>query len=252
MTKLYENISSDVFEKQKTITYKQYRNENRYKYKEKALFFKTHTIEKKESYQVVGYLKTENKKMTGDRIILFPDSKREFPVINKKPKFYQTIGYIQVGKTEYIAVIRKSYLIFILILLLLLMLLWILFGKHIKTPVIDDSIGDIINSSEPDMNGTITFPGFDSVYDLGKDDCLYMTNPKENDVYFEYSIVNANNNTEVYKSDMVPPDKSLPVKLYELLGSGTSNIKICINTYDIDTMQSCTPFIYNNIKVSIQ
>lgn len=52
-----------------------------------------------------------------------------------------------------------------------------------------------------------------------------MTNPKENDVYFEYSIVNADNNTEVYKSDMVPPDKSLPVKLYELLGSGTSNIK---------------------------
>lgn len=45
--------------------------------------------------------------MTGDRIILFPDSKREFPVINKKPKFYQTIGYIQVGKTEYIAVIRN-------------------------------------------------------------------------------------------------------------------------------------------------
>lgn len=248
MANMYMNISSDVSEKQKYISYKQKKE----KYKVKTHFLKNKTVENKDSYQVIGYLKTKNKKMTRDRIILSQTERYEFPVISKKPKLYRTIGYVQVGKNKYIAVIQKLYLILLIILLLLVLLTIFFQGKHVKTPVIDDSIGDVVNTSEPDENGGTTFPGYDSVYEFSKNEYLYMSNPKENNVYFEFVIINVDANKEIFKSDMVPPDKALPVNLYDLLGSGITNIKVLVNTYDIETMEPCTQFNNDNIKVTIK
>lgn len=89
--------------------------------------------------------------------------------------------------------------------------------------------------TQPD-NGSIEIPCYFDLY-LKTNEPLKLINPKENNVYFVYTIYE--NGEQIYKSKAIAPDTMILSRLPYLLPVGEHNLVFDISTFDIETQEPC-------------
>lgn len=168
------------------------------------------------------------------------DGSREYVVKEKYHGF--TKEYICIGNDEYICVKNKVCCLFLLLLMLSLCIGgWFMLSDNSSVkPDIKISGEDIqpyhpIDESEDEM---IEVPGFSKSYTVSaKNSEIYLTNPEGNTVLFKYTL--SENGHELTTTDYIKPNKMVRANLYKLLGKGTHQIDMLIETVDKETYAVC-------------
>ena len=66
---------------------------------------------------------------------------------------------------------------------------------------------------------------------------LSLINPEENTVYLVYTIYE--NNEQIAATKAIKPGNMTDINLKDILSTGEHSLTIKINTYDIETHESC-------------
>lgn len=161
------------------------------------------------------------------------------------------VGYLKVADNTYIAILKQSILIPILLSIIFLGfiigLLWTCFNPiptTLDTPTLKFEQGSDWDGNMP-QNGeqskenaeSIEIPGYSELYVSSKSPNIQLINPTGNTVYFVYTLLE--NDTVIYETKAIAPDKMLEVNLKELLSIGTHTISFQISTYDVETQAAC-------------
>ena len=149
---------------------------------------------------------------------------------------------------------KKRNIIFtVLCLIILILLIALLYrqnadGDHnerVETPttaldIEDDNAwdGKMSGSAEtaPDME-TIAIPGYANLYVSDESRTIRLVNPEDNTVYLQYSILDGEE--VIYETKAIKPGNMVEADLYSLLAPGEYELSFTINTYDINTQESC-------------
>lgn len=173
---------------------------------------------------------------------------KDFHLFKPESARIRTKGYAYLGKNRFVRVERRLSLLIILIPLLLLLLFCGIFYCNNDNDRDDDGgidIEDAVDYSDDETGAAddaiveyTEIPGFvDKTYtDL--DRVIKLYNPKGNTVYFQYLLYE--NDEVIFETDWIAPNKMVEYNIYENLSSGSHDIKIVINTCDIDTYAVCS------------
>lgn len=202
-------------------------------------------------------------------------------IINKKQgKFSFLIGYIKVDENTYIGVYNRIFFIiwwfpFVFLLLLIIGFSSCCSSCSLKSCGKDRYIEESIESKIPSMKniadtvlsdgnvtnddkfipeeGSIEFSGYDLVYADAESPYILLENPKSNDVYFTYTIINNETNKVILpETDLIKPGTALKWNAYETLTTGEYQVSMKIFTYDMeDTSITYTPAVMNKVTVKI-
>lgn len=218
-------------------------------------------IEKNDTPSIIGEIKlstiADDKKT--DKVIIESNSKTfTYELIqqqknsdSRKKTQKNIMGYIKVDNNTYVAVLKKSILIPIILLFAFLgILIGMLYLQFRANPTTTDTPDlEIAQGSDWDGNmpsngeqskantDTIEIPGYSELYVSSENPSIQLINPELNTVYFVYTITE--NDTVIYETKAIEPNKMVEVNLQELLSKGEHNLKFQISTYDIETQASC-------------
>lgn len=92
---------------------------------------------------------------------------------------------------------------------------------------------------EDNQAPSIIIDGFTTANVTEKNPYIWLANPSENNVYFEYHIFDENG-TEIFVSDYLPPeeDKGVNFEPRKYLDKGERVLTFTINTYAIDSLEA--------------
>lgn len=202
---------------------------------------------------IVGYtnLKQRRKKKKQEIGTLLFGETPIAPVYKEKSTLKSVKGYFQVSvsKNEFVAFERPHLLLFLLpILLVLLLSLLVAFcgrsdGSLITDnpwmPTIDQHISDSTAAEEKPTVPQIKIAGFSAWHvPAGQTENIpiALKNPEGNPCYFSFSIVMADTEEILYRSDMVPPGEAIrKISISKPLTAGTYSAKILIHTNELET-----------------
>ena len=85
---------------------------------------------------------------------------------------------------------------------------------------------------------SIEIPGYAEMHLSAENKEIQLINPKDNTVYFVYTIKDDDDNV-IYESQAIEPNKMISVNLYDLLEVGEHKLFFAISTYDIETKAPC-------------
>ena len=161
------------------------------------------------------------------------------------------VGYLKVDDNTYIAILKQSILIPILLtfsgMAILIGLLYTCINP--PQPISNTSSLEFEQGSDWDGNmpqngkqskantDSIEIPGYANLYVSSENPNIQLINPTGNTVYFVYTLLE--NDTTIYESKAIEPDKMINVNLKELLPIGTHTISFKISTYDVETQAAC-------------
>lgn len=97
------------------------------------------------------------------------------------------------------------------------------------------------NKRDPMIDEGIVIPGYSGLFVSEDKPYVYLNNPEENTVYFQYKITDEQG-TVLYEnsdSELIPPGKSAKADMYSMLPKGKHKIIISVNTYDTVTTEQC-------------
>ena len=108
---------------------------------------------------------------------------------------------------------------------------------------------DIVYETEREVNKkqeTIEFPGIDSRYVITEErKIIRLINPKNNTVYFRYSIYKGKD--KIHKTKYIEPNKMVEVDLWNILERGEYNIIVSVDTRDIETNKQTTSVNFETV-----
>lgn len=207
---------------------------------------------------VIGSIKLSTIKQTKnvDKVIIESNNETfAYKLIHNndtnKNKCHNIIGYVLVADNTYVAVLKKSVIVPILLCIafigIIIGLLWTLFKPTPvtpDTPSLEFEQGSDWDGNMP-QNGeqskanseSIEIPGYANLYVSSKNPNIQLINPTGNTVYFVYTLLE--NDTTIYESKAIEPDKMINVNLKEMLPIGTHTISFKISTYDVETQAAC-------------
>lgn len=140
---------------------------------------------------------------------------------------------------------NKNRIIIGLIIVLILMMLLLLF-KSCNTSPQQKKYNDLeieqdkkidSNNQKGKNTDTISIPGYSDITISDKNKNLSLINPEENTVYLVYAIYE--NNEQIAETKAIKPGNMTDVNLKDILSTGEHSLTIKINTYDIETHESC-------------
>lgn len=239
-------------------------------------------LEKDESTSGIEYNNCEsNSDVLCKEVYKKDEEVNYYYIINKKQgKFSSLVGYIKVDENTYIGVYKRIFLIIWWFPFILLLLLIIGFssccsscslkleGKdgYIEEDIENktSSVKNIADTVPSDGNvtnddkfipeeGSIEFSGYDLVYADSESPYILLENPKSNDVYFTYTIINNETNEVILpETDLIEPGTALRWNAYEVLSAGEYQISMKIFTYDMeDTSITYTPAVMDKVTLKI-
>jgi len=159
--------------------------------------------------------------------------------------------------------IKKTYVVAITILGVLLIggISFLLFGKDILLNKEDNTISEEIENEQllaQDLNTLVEeakevefteFFGYDSL-DINKDNpTITLRNSSNNKVLLQYEVFN--NDSSIFKSEMLKPGDITKVNVYELLDKGEHTLEYHISSYDQLTQGLLTSDIIQKQKIVI-
>lgn len=87
-------------------------------------------------------------------------------------------------------------------------------------------------------NEFTSIPGFNTIVVNEKQKEIQLYNPKENTVYFIYTITDMSGK-ELYKTDAIGPGNAVKWNVYNTVGLGTQTLFFKIACYDVETYKEC-------------
>lgn len=164
------------------------------------------------------------------------------PVGYHKKRINRIAGYIRCGEDEYIAVMKKNWIMFFLILLGIAAITIgvIYFSNMNKGPKLDANAKDYVSKLEKPDNWDptkIAVPGYPDFVIKEGDEFAYvaLSNPDFNPVYFKFEVIMTDTNELLYETDLIPPGKAvtqIPIK--KGLKSGKYDLTIKVKSYSLD------------------
>jgi hypothetical protein len=229
------------------------------------------------------YYESDNDKLYDEEEYdeLYDEEVNYYYIINKKQgKFSSLIGYIKVDEDTYIGIYKRIFLIIWWFPLILLLLIIIGFSscysscslklgvkdKHVEGSIGDKNLniktladtvlsdGNVTNNDKfIPVEGSIEFSGYDLVYADSESPYILLENPKSNDVYFTYTIIdNETNEVILPETGLIKPGTALKWNAYETLTEGEYQVSMKIFTYDMeDTSITYTPAVMNKVTLKI-
>lgn len=214
-------------------------------------------VQGKTNAKVIGsvHLKETNKNNVDTLIVESHDCTFNFEVENDTSSS-SVIGYVLVFDNTYIAIKKGSILPIILISVAVVCIIGaiLMFTQPQKQIDINpDGVPtdlQIANGQEWDgnlpQNGeqttasaeSIEIPGYAEMHLSAENKEIQLINPKDNTVYFVYTIKDDDDNV-IYESQAIEPNKMISVNLYDLLEVGEHKLFFAISTYDIETKAPC-------------
>ena len=154
-------------------------------------------------------------------------------------------GYGQLVNGEWVALCETNRKLLLILLSALGLSASSLFGmyalSHAKT---DGKNGlefegiDITDESEiPAIVDYTQIPGFYDITATDEHPYLRLQNPESNSVYFMYTITEYDK--VIYSTKAIAPGKMVECNLLDILIKGTHNIKVTVQTFDIETEVEC-------------
>lgn len=142
---------------------------------------------------------------------------------------------------------KKSLIPFFLLIMFFVILLgslWFNRGKISELTGIDlddmiDWDGENKKNDSQEIKEQTTIPGFVDLKITKDDPEIQLGNPKENTVYFVYTITNKKTNKVVYQTKGIKPGKAVMWNPYDNLKKGTYDLAVVIDAYDLETMRGC-------------
>lgn len=150
---------------------------------------------------------------------------------------------------------RKRIIRFTLLFILIVIVIWLLRGcGGCSKPIIPGSTDtkqgtslDIAEDNEWDgtmsdnrpkaSSESIIIPGYSDLYVSNEAKTIKLVNDVENTVYLQYNIYEGD--SLVYESQAIKPGNMLEADLYSLFTQGEHELRLQINTFDVDTQQTC-------------
>ncbi len=204
---------------------------------------------RKGNIQVVGSMNPQKPISTknSDLMIIESDGKEHlFEITSSKARI---LGYLEVEENTYVSVVKSNCRVWMIILILLLGLgLGILWNEmnleSLATGIQDDFFveeGDDIVYDEPiyqeSVQETITIPGYANLIISSDMPSISLINPEGNTVYMKYIILEGK--TIIYETKAFEPNKMVKVNMRELLSVGEHCLNFLIQTFDLETQESC-------------
>lgn len=169
------------------------------------------------------------------------------------------VGYIEVGKKNYVATVKNVFAQRLIVLLIILVMPFVVFedarlfvasivnelfvnkGENIKAPDLDpnaqDWQGHLPQEENKGQGKGIQIPGYKTIrLKAGQtNQAISLVNPAPNACYFTISFVLADTGEVIYKSKMVAPGKGLySAKLTRPLAAGKYNMILKYETNSLD------------------
>ena len=191
--------------------------------------------------RVVGEI--VNKNCTNDSVLEYENKSLNLGIVGYHKKAINRVGgYINCGENEYIAVMKKNWLMFFIILAAILSIIIgsIYFNKINNSPKLDTNANDYVANLKKPENwepNKIAIPGYPEIKAKEGDEFAYVAlwNPEYNPVYFKFEILMNKSNEVLYETNLIPPGKAITkIPLKKGMKPGTYDITIKISSYSLN------------------
>lgn len=221
------------------------KNGNRWGYYSKKKIKKMYPNGGEKEIKVVG--EVVEKKRSNDYILESDNKELKLGVVGyHKNGINKVAGYMKCEEDEYVAVMKKNWLMFFIMLASVLTIAVgaIYFTKIDKGPSLDANANDYVSKLEKPENwdpNKIAIPGYPEIKAKEGDEFAYVAlwNPDYNPVYFKFEIVLSDTNEVLYKTDLIPPGKAVTkIPLKKDMKPGTYDITIKISSYSLENYKT--------------
>ncbi len=189
--------------------------------------------------------------------------KLNFVISNAPKKLHRTVCYVPVGGNDYLVYQQlpvAAALAPVGTVAAAAAVGYLVYAGHLGVPDLPKNplgiastvnIGGDGSDTEAEME-SIDFAGYDMVSVSASNPYVLLQNPESNDVYFSYVLSDASGN-EFMRTDLIPPGKALQWDAKKDLGSGTHNVKMHIDTFDmVDTAIPYNAMNYDKVTVVVE
>lgn len=198
-------------------------------------------------YIIAGDLKKEKKENSIGILLGENQSIDIFPYVSKLRMTEKIVGYINVDDREhndvFIRIIKRTYKKYLFILLFLFFAIALIGGliflnstkdkPNLDENAISYHVDGLVNKDP----SNISVPLFTQI-NIDKSTmkgAVHLANPEGNPCYFEYHIILKEDNTEIYRSDLLEPGTAVPnFKVNRELNEGIYPALMQIKTYSLN------------------
>lgn len=205
---------------------------------------------RKNNMKVIGAINPKKQTYKKNREQLFIESQGKEYVLDIKHSFLPSLGYLEVGKSTYVSIVNPNCKVWCMLLVVLCLGIALMgYFDEMKTVWLENEIvdefltedGEDIMYENPiekeSVQETITIPGYANIRVSSESPSVSLINPAGNTVYMKYIILNGEE--IIYETKAFASDKMVRVNMKELLCVGKHNLTFMIQTFDMDTQESC-------------